>query len=674
MPALILLLVTLAFGCNGNNGTQHDGGFDAAHLDAEADSDSDTDTDTDGDTETVVPDNPDCDPLVPSGCALPWPSNLYLADAPDRPTGQVLSFGETSLPANLRSIHVSPAPFRRFDGYAVGLSVLVHFPGLDVADLPGELTIDRSLDPSSPVVLLEIRESGVRRVPCWVELDSRAETAQDALLFLRPAEILRHGTRYVVAFRDLRSTAGEPLEPSPAFRLLRDGEAAEYLALSGRVSRFGEVFELLAEQGIDRGSLILAWDFVTASREAALGDMLSVRDQAYDLVGERGAELTIDQISSFTREEDRHISHEIRGTFRAPDFTEELEIDGESGFVLRRDDEGFPAPDGWVDRPFVAMIPHDNDSGRPLVLMEYGHGLLGTYGQVLSGYNRQVAFDHGFIYFGATLTGFGSDDTETIVSAIMEGSRLPWFMERIHQGVMEYLVLARAMSGRFAELAEISSLEREIDSSTVVYSGISQGGIYGATVVALSQDILRGHLGVPGNNYAMLLERSVDFMPYLALVRMFYPDRLDQPVLLEVAATLWQTTDPVSYYRSLSEEPLPDTPVHHVLLAQAQGDWQVAPLTNETAARSGLGLALMEGYGREVPLIEPTPYPHVGSALVNYSFGDGWAPPGNRTPPEIGEDPHGSPRREPQHNEQLAHFLRTGEVIDVCGGDGCTPD
>ncbi len=214
-----------------------------------------------------------------------------------------------------------------------------------------------------------------------------------------------------------------------------------------------------------------------------------------------------------------------------------------------------------------------------------------------------------------------------------------------------------------------------IDGAALHYSGISQGGIYGTTVTALAQDFTYGHLGVVGQNYNILLDRSVDFTEYLGHINAAYPDRFDTPVLMECIAVLWSKVDPVSYYRHLADDPFPDTPAHRVLAAQTQGDWQVAPITNEITARSGVGVALMENYGRAVPLVEPTAYPHEGSAVVNYAFGHAWAPPGNIPPPEddLG-DPHGLPRREAHHAVQMIHFLQTGEVIDVCGGDLCDPE
>ena len=670
-------MLALVAACD--DGTSSDADADV-ESDAEGDYDAgidgslDSDVDDGGDTGPEIDPDPDCDPLVPTVCALPWPSNLYLVPDASRQTGYAVELGPTTLPPDISNVHADPS-IVDVDGYTVGTAALVHFPEIDVTTLPGELDIERSLDDDAPIVLLEVTDAGTRRVPYWAELDSRAESPEEAVLYVRPAEILRNATRYVIAFRGLVDRSGGPIEPSPAFRLLRDGLADDHPVLGPRVDRFEEVFETLDAAGVDRESLTLAWDFVTASSATAHGDMLAIRDAAYELVGADGPELTIDRVEIRAPEEDALIAYRVYGTVTVPDFTEEVSDDGASGYILHRDDAGVPTPNGWVDRDFVAMIPRDDGSGRSLELMEYGHGLLGTYQQVFGSHNAQVGYDHRLIYFGATLTGFGSDDVDIIISGIAKASRLRWFTERIHQGVMEYLLLARAMGARFPSLPEIEALGLTIDGGALYYSGISQGGIYGATVMALSTDITRGHLGVPGQNYNLLLERSVDFMPYLALVTMFYPDRLQQPVLLEAVANLWQTTDPVSYYRHITAEPFPGTPVHHVLLAQAQGDWQVAPISNEIVVRSGIGVALMESYGREVALVEPTAYPYEGSALVGYSFGDPWAPPGNSPPPETDNgDPHQKPRTYAHHNEQMVHFLRTGEVIDVCGGDGCTPE
>ena len=49
----------------------------------------------------------DCDPLVPQSCAMPWPSNLYLAEDDTRETGYTVTFGATTLPANILEDHIA---------------------------------------------------------------------------------------------------------------------------------------------------------------------------------------------------------------------------------------------------------------------------------------------------------------------------------------------------------------------------------------------------------------------------------------------------------------------------------------------------------------------------------------------------------------------------------------
>ena len=47
---------------------------------------------------------------------------------------------------------------------------------------------------------------------------------------------------------------------------------------------------------------------------------------------------------------------------------------------------------------------------------------------------------------------------------------------------------------------------------------LAPGGISGSTYLALSSDVRRAMLGVPGAPYGMLLPRSIDFDPFLLLV------------------------------------------------------------------------------------------------------------------------------------------------------------
>ena len=99
-------------------------------------------------------------------------------------------------------------------------------------------------------------------------------------------------------------------------------------------------------------------------------------------------------------------------------------------------------------------------------------------------------------------------------------------------------------------------------------------------------------------------------------------------------------------------------------------------MTLEIAARSDVGLRVMANYDadRQVELVEPQPYPYSGSGIVLWHFGNAWPMPGNRPPPEDESgDPHEAPRHFDPHNDQMVHFFRTGEIMDVCHGLPC-PD
>ena len=181
---------------------------------------------------------------------------------------------------------------------------------------------------------------------------------------------------------------------------------------------------------------------------------------------------------------------------------------------------------------------------------------------------------------------------------------------------------------------------------------------------------------MPGVNYSTLLERSFDFAPYFTIGQIAYPDGTEQALLLALVGTLWEATDPVSYVRHLSEEPFPNTPRGSVLLAPSKGDPEVAVVTTEVVARTGAGIALMADWSRAVDLVDESPYPRTGSGVVLYDFGPPWPEPGAHPPeqyPEFG-NPHSLPKQSAHHNVQLATFLRSGEIVDVCGGDGCAPD
>ena len=205
------------------------------------------------------------------------------------------------------------------------------------------------------------------------------------------------------------------------------------------------------------------------------------------------------------------------------------------------------------------------------------------------------------------------------------------------------------------------------DADTVVYTGNSQGGTMGNIVLSQSSTVTRGVLGVPGCCYPLLLQRSSVFTEFSDLLLFAYPDPVDFTLVLGLLATGWDRLEGLNYARHSVADPFPGTPAHQVLLHVAKEDAQVH---NEASFVLGRGFdavlpvpALREPWG-----LEPVDYPYSGGAsLVEFDFG--W--PDDETPmdpPVTEHDTHGDLRRLEEGQDQLWHFLLTGEVVDVGAG------
>ena len=602
----------------------------------------------------------------------------------------------SGMPANAGGVKIDPKAWNRMDGYGVGWAALALFPDVDVSNLPSELTPAGCLAKDANIALLEVDKQGkATRVPYFAELDDDidVDSPDKQVLIIRPLFIPRESTRYVIAFRGLKDSKGAVFPASKAFAQLRDKSVADPW-LKTRVATFEGVFATLEQAGVKRADLQLAWDWTTSSHEALHGDILHIRDTGLKTLGAQGPAFTVAKVTAYTAKQDLHIALAVEGTFRVPNFVQPLPIGDATGYRLARDATGTPKQDGWRDAAFWLLIPRsalkDQAAGGVTHgLLQYGHGLLGTGSQLASGHTRKLLHDDKRIGFSANWTGMSHDEVSAISQMVFDFKDFAIIPEHLHQGMFEQMAVARGVRERIGKLALaidarltaadrakiglVGALKLKVDKGRQHYTGDSQGGIYGATYVALSQEVTRAALGVPGQNYSILLRRSVDFVPFFLLLRSQYQGVVDRAVMLQLGQILWDQVDPVSYYRHMSESPFANTPKHHVLLAQAKGDFQVAPLTNEIVARSGLGVKLMAHYGKPLWQLPEQAYPHVGSGLVSWDYGNKWAKPGPNPPYDDLGDPHGKPRKDPRFIKQMLHFFATGEIIDACGGEACGP-
>ncbi|MEM7137034.1 MAG: hypothetical protein AAF500_10670 [Myxococcota bacterium] len=598
----------------------------------------------------------DCDPLVPEFCSFPFPSNVYAVDDDTTPTGRRVSFGSEFMLGN------DPAPWNKSDGFSAGSPIMTVLPGIAIDQFGGPENIEESLSADSPSLLLDA-ETG-ELVPHFAEIDTRAPTAEQRSTMIRPVVRLRDNARYIVAFRNLENEDGEVIEASPGFAALRDGSESEDESIEERRALYEDIFTRLDAQGWAREDVQIAWDFNTASDANNTQWLLHMRDTAFPLV-EDGIEYTIDTVETDYNTDT--IAYRIFGSFRAPNFM----TTPDAGALLVFGDDGLPVVNEeipWVDVPFEVLIPNSATEEDPAAIVEYGHGLLGQLTQIESGHFRSFMNEYNYTFCATDLIGMSDGDFNTIGVILAGGnaSRLQTMFDRLHQGFLNYVLLLRMMKTTFAEDPEFG---KYIKGDEAYYYGISQGGIMGAVVMALSPDIERGALGVMGQPYSMLLFRSVDFNQFLDVIKMTYTDFREQQFLVALFQMLWDRAEPNGYSHHVTSNPLAGTNEKEVLARVAIGDHQVSTYAGHIMART-LGAPHLTTGLRDIWGLDPVDSTTSGSFYTEYDFGLPGEPLCN-VPMSLCRDPHEWPRRRESARKQLDAFLRNGTGDNFCmPGDG----
>lgn len=614
----------------------------------------------------------DCDPLVPTQCGFPFPSNVWLAEDANTVTGKHVAFGATTLPiVSGTQKNVDPAAWADKDGFSPGQTILTHLPGATVNGAASPDTIDTSLTDNSPTIVINA-ETG-ERIPHFAELDYSVitEPDEDRAFMIRPVVRLADATRYIVAIRNVKDANGSVLPPTDAFKALRDGGESCDAAVNARRSLYADIFAKLDKAGIQKKDLQLAWDFTTASRENTTGWMMAMRDDALGKVGKDGPMYTITKVENFTVAENARVAKRIHGTFKAPLY---LDKPG-PGAHMMFDANGKPAQNGEADFEFVVHVPHAAEQGKKLALLQNGHGLLGTKYEGQNGFLAELGNRHDFLPFSVDFVGMAEDDEQFIRDNII--GDIGFFkaaVDRQHQGMINSLLAMRMMSGRFVTEPEVQyNGQSAIDPTLRFYRGDSQGGIFGVTYMALSTDVTRGLLGEPGMPYSLLLNRSVDFQPFFLLLKGAYQTSRNMQIAMGLLQMLWDRTEPCGYAPYVHGNQLANTPDHEVLLHVAIGDYQVTPLGAHMIARA-VGAKNLKPVNRSIFGIPEADGPFTGPGMVEFSFGLPESPKTNTPPtgPEA-DDPHDKVRVLDAAYSQTNDWLRTGKVVPYCMG-ACDPE
>jgi len=622
-----------------------------------------------------------CELLNPSGgnCLFPYPSSHYTRDDASTPTGRRLDYRLLAMPANASGVHINPQAWNdQLDGFSPGTMMLVNFPqGVDVAlsNLNTWQNYLPSVNPvTSPTILLDYDTGEL--VEHFAEVDVSIAPGNvpvappNQALIIRPGRRLENNARYIVALRNLVAVGNTPIQPEAAFKALRDGMPSGNHAVETRRPAFETIFAKLDAAGVARGNLLLAWEFNTASDAAIESWLLHMRNETLQQLGPNAPPFTVTSVVE--NPNPGQICRRVSGTYQVPLYTT---FDG-AGSVLKIGLDGNPQQNGIVNAPFTAIIPCSlstvPQAGRPMV---YGHGLLGTgAGEVASSHLRNLSQTYGFVVAATDWQGMSNADVGNILTITGDLTNFRQLSERLHQGILNTLVLAHLMGapdGFAADPNFIYAGVPVIDTSEVFYYGNSQGGILGGSFMSLSTEVTRGVLGVPAANFSTLLQRSIDFDPYFILIRLAYPNDLNRMLTYPLIQQLWDKSEPNGWYHHTLSDPLPGTPAHKVLVHMATSDEEVSNVATEIMVRS-MGIPQVSPVVTSYYNIPELAAPFDGSAMVESDGGFPPIPIGNIPPPD--NNAHGPMRARPPIQAQIDQFLRTGgNVQNFCVGP-CDPE
>jgi hypothetical protein len=723
----LLLSVGLAFGCSKPAAVASDAGpADVGHITF-----ADAGVEMDAGPEDAGPEplppargtlgSRPCDPMVTKAdggpfCGLPFPSSVYLIDDPNTVTGRRVSFPMSALPA-VGATHLDPAAWADSDGFSPGHAAMTYLPRAAATGLPGQNNIALSIDAAhSPTLLLEdpspVDPTVVPTlVPHFTELDANGQPGLDQALMIHPAIRLKDNMRYIVAIRHVKdSVTGADVAPNPLFVALRDGTDNSDGTVLARRNLYLNILAKLKLAGIDTTDLQIAWDYQTASRENNTQQLVTMRDLAFAALPANGPLFTI--VGS-TDNPDYLTGRRIFGKVTVPLFLDSGTVSSQAsnvttGFTLQTDEHGLPKQNGTADFDFVVNVPKSvfNDTA-PAPIVIQGHGFYSdrTEGQdaYASAYDYllRLANDHKYVTVAVDLIGWRSPQAYTqfpydYQSTFPSGDpnpeddsvKMPYLLgakatafrgiiDRTTQAIINELVAVRMMETSLSNDASLKGSDghKFVDTTKSYYRGDSLGGLLGVTFMALSQTTTRGYLGEPGIPFGLIANRCKDFNQFILGLGLSFPSAVDQQIVVQLLQMYWDRVEGNGFAPYVTANPLPNTPLHSVLIADAMNDFQVTPLAAHILART-VGAKNLKPTVRSVFGLDAVDGPVTGTAMLEFNFNTldepGVAVPDTNTPP-VGDptyDPHYKVRQLVSSETAADTFFRTGTAVNPCTTSG----
>lgn len=617
-----------------------------------------------------------CNPIAyQNDCLLPYPSDFFLVEDASMPSGRRVELTDAAMPRTKTDAPFDFLQHHPVDGFSHHMPIMAVFPeGVDASKLTFHTGDPAPAIQPDSVTLLVDADTG-ELVPHWAELDRMTDVPASQALFVRPYVKLQNGHRYIVAFQGLDDAQGQPIQPPQGFDRILGEQAAGDPSLSALATHYEEaIFPVLTGLGVERSGLQLAWDFTVGTEEWLTRDTLAIRDDALALMAATPPAVTVTNVIMNPSTE---IAIRVEGTLRVP-----LYLDGDQpGARIFRGPDGLPAMNGEAEVPFLVQVPVSAVPADANFVaartMQYGHGLFGLREEINYGFMRGFSLEQSYITAAVDWWGMSEDDIGVVTSAILgDVSKMFTFTDRLPQAVVNMMALSFALKDGITQIPELQAFGRPMfDPDQLYYYGISQGAIFGVTLLALSPTLDRAAISVGGGPYSLMMSRSASYADLFNLLSSQVDDPLTAQKVVALSQHTWDRVDPMTYAGHLLANPYPDTPPErHLLMQIGIGDHSVNNLASHLMARA-LGIPLLDPTPRPIYGLESAPMPaDDGLVVVDFQLA---TEPGieSRIPTEAEKnDVHENVRRNARIKQQLDSFFRPdGTIQNFCDG-ACDPE
>ena len=607
-----------------------------------------------------------CDNTNPDHCLLPFPSSAFLDPDSLTTTGYRLDIDGQAIPDS------ASAPSEDFhmldykDGHSPSTQIFTTFSSLpDISGLASQDSIHLSSLPDHNSLLLNMDTGQITEH--WVEISSRTQEDEPILVHVRSLGGLDHNTQYAVAFRGLSDENGDPIEPFPGFKALRDGLVTDNQQIESLRSGYENMFTSLTEIGYERQDLTSAWWFHTASTQSITGDIISMRNDATQRLGDHGIGCNVKSVIE-NYAEDNTTLRRISGTITTPHYLESTY----PPTAMTRSENGTPEFNFLTEVVFTVTIPMSAaETSQPAPLVVLGHGFLGNGEGMVSGF-RGWANDSGVATIGTDFKGWSSDgDFDAVTFGLMNVNYLQHQSERLQQSVINHLAMITTIKGVCSDIPEFyHNGVNLVDTTDIDYMGVSLGGIRGPSMLSLIPEIDRGVLWVAGSSFGFIAERSTQYTQFEDLFAspLAYESTMDRSILIALMQSMWDTTEPETYLPFIDGGMDGELHPYEVLYVVSINDAQVTTLSADRASRTS-GIPVLSNSTYHPHGLEVVDAPVSGSAIVYFDGNFPAVPSGNIQGPMA--------YHSLAHNQVLGYgpavdlatdFLLSSQITDTCSG------